>query len=67
MTIEILLNGEVVETKAITISDLLAEQGYGDAKIATALNGEFVPAAEHSQRQLQAGDRIEVVAPRQGG
>lgn len=61
------VNGEAVEVQAWTLSELLAELGYGDAKIATALNGDFVPALRRSETRLKSGDRIEVVAPRQGG
>jgi len=67
IAIKISLNGKDVKTKAATLSDLLIEQGYGTAKVATALNGEFVPIARHNEQQLQQGDKIEVVAPRQGG
>ena len=41
--------------------------GYGGSAVATAVNGAFVPvAARHGQR-LGHGDRVEVLAPRQGG
>ena len=36
-------------------------------KIATALNGRFVPAPARPGTPLTEGDRIEVVAPMQGG
>ena len=39
----------------------------GEAKVATALNGEFVPARARAATPLKEGDRIEIVAPRQGG
>lgn len=61
------LNGRDVETAARTIADLLAEQGYGDAKVATAQNGDFVPARARAATLIQAGDKIEVVSARQGG
>ena len=38
-----------------------------EAKVATALNGEFVPARVREAIRLKDGDRIEIVAPRQGG
>jgi sulfur carrier protein len=63
----IFVNGEGMQTRAQTLADLLSELGYGDAKVATALNGDFVPARMRNQTRLQPGDRIEVVAPRQGG
>ena len=61
------VNGDTIETAAPTLASLLAELGYGDAKVATALNGDFVPAARRGQTPIAAGDRIEIVAPRQGG
>ena len=38
-----------------------------DATVATALNGEFVPARARGATPVKDGDRIEIVAPRQGG
>jgi sulfur carrier protein len=64
---KILLNGEPTEVATARLSAALEEVGYGDAKIATALNGEFVPASARPERELKDGDRLEVVAPRQGG
>lgn len=63
----IFVNGEAVHVQARMLSELLSELGYGDAKVATALNGDFVPALRRGETQLRSGDRIEVVAPRQGG
>ena len=40
---------------------------YVEAKVATALNGEFVPARARNAVAVKDGDRIEIVAPRQGG
>jgi sulfur carrier protein len=34
---------------------------------AVALNGDFVPRAEHGSRSLASGDRIDVVRPVAGG
>lgn len=63
----VFVNGEAVQVRARTLSELLVELGYGEAKIATALNGDFVPALRRSETHVRPGDRIEVVAPRQGG
>ncbi|AUH66602.1 sulfur carrier protein ThiS [Paracoccus zhejiangensis] len=62
----ITLNGEPRATEAATLADLLADCGFG-AKVATALNGDFVPAALRTTTPIAEGDRIEVVAPMQGG
>ena len=50
-----------------TLETLLLAWGYGGATVATAVNGEFVPARARPQTPLQDGDRIEVLAPMQGG
>jgi sulfur carrier protein len=63
----IILNGEPREIGATALEAALAELGYADAVVATALNGEFVPRAERASRTLAEGDRIEVLAPLQGG
>jgi sulfur carrier protein len=63
----IFVNGEPILARAGSLADLIAELGYGEAKIATARNGEFVPERSRAQTLLVVGDRIEIVAPRQGG
>jgi sulfur carrier protein len=65
--LNVLVNGEPVRARATMLTDLIAELGYGEAKVATALNGEFVPERARGRTPLAAGDRIEIVAPRQGG
>lgn len=65
--LSLLVNGEAVTLRGETLADLLAELGYGSAKVATARNGEFVPERARAVTPLAAGDRIEIVAPRQGG
>ena len=66
-SLKIVLNGEPQMTAAATLAELCASLGLGDAKIATAVNGDFVPAQERIGLKLAEDDRIEIVAPRQGG
>lgn len=66
-SLQIWVNGQVQNTEARTLAGLCAELGHGDAKIATALNGEFVPAGGREGAALADGDRVEIVSPRQGG
>jgi sulfur carrier protein len=66
-TFSITLNGEKVSTQAQTLQELLTAFGYGDAMVATALNGTFVPLKARAQTRLAAGDVVDVVAPMQGG
>jgi sulfur carrier protein len=63
---QITVNGTATEVRAQTLADALEELGYGDAKVATAVNDSFVPATVRDFH-LSPGDRIEIVAPRQGG
>jgi sulfur carrier protein len=63
----ILVNGASHEVGAADLSAALEELGYGGAVIATALNGQFVPAADRQGARLTEGDELEVLAPMQGG
>ncbi|WP_343313407.1 sulfur carrier protein ThiS [Brucella sp. BE17] len=63
----IILNGERVETAAATLAALIAEIELDKAVVATALNGEFVASDERETTTISNGDRIEVLAPMQGG
>jgi len=65
MRIEV--NGEAREVTATTVAAALAELGLAAARIATALNGTFVPKAARGDTHLTEGDRLEVLAPMQGG
>ncbi|MEM6907005.1 MAG: sulfur carrier protein ThiS [Pseudomonadota bacterium] len=61
------LNGAEAEVTETRLDLALSELGYGDALVATALNGEFVAARARAETSLAAGDRLEVVAPLRGG
>ena len=63
----IVVNGTPTETQAATLAAVLAELGFGDAKVATAVNEDFVPASGRAEVTLAPGDRVEIVTPRQGG
>ena len=64
---KITLNGAPHEVRSKRLSDVLAELGFAGACVATAVNGDFVPATGRERAELADGDRIEVVAPQQGG
>lgn len=64
---EITVNGEPQRLAADTLERALAELGFSGVKVATALNGEFVPAGRRSEIRLASGDRIEIVTARAGG
>lgn len=65
--ISVVFNGRAVSTSAATLDSLLAGQGFAGLKVATALNGDFVPERARGSTKLTGGDRIEVVSARQGG
>ncbi|HKQ82322.1 MAG TPA: sulfur carrier protein ThiS [Steroidobacteraceae bacterium] len=63
----VLVNGEAREVSAATLEAALLELGYREAVVATAVNGEFVAANARSNASLADGDRLEILAPMQGG
>ncbi len=64
---QITVNGTTHDLSATNVAEALTELGYGEAKVATALNENFVPAPVRPITQLAQGDRLEIVAPMQGG
>lgn len=52
---------------SISLQQALIHWGYGDGKIAVAINGEFVPRSTYNERQLMSGDQIDIVKPVGGG
>lgn len=63
----IVINGEACEVRAARLSEILAELDMAGPHIATAVNEDFVPAARRQDTVLAEGDRLEIVAPMQGG
>lgn len=61
------VNGEICAVTSENLSGALSELGFGDAKVATAVNEAFVPAASRQAYVLTEGDRLEILAPMQGG
>lgn len=67
MTLTITLNGAPAQVTCARLDQLIDELGYPAATVATALNEEFVPRDARAGTTLKSGDRLEVVAPLQGG
>ena len=63
----ILVNGAWRDIAAVQLSLVLEELGYGASVVATAVNGEFIAAPERPDTRIADGDRVEVLAPMQGG
>jgi len=64
---KIVVNGAVHETTAAQLTRVLEALGYGASVVSTAVNGEFVAVSVRACTVLAEGDRIEVLAPMQGG
>lgn len=66
--ISVSLNNEKISLEDNTILHIaLQDWGYGDGKIAVAINQEFVPRSQYDQRELMDGDQIDIVKPVGGG
>ncbi len=64
---QISINGTMHDVKATNLAELLSECGYTTDRLATAVNETFVPRAQRSTTELTANDRVEILAPMQGG
>lgn len=63
----IIVNGQSLDLEAGNLAEALETLGYPSKGIATAVNGAFISALERPNTGLKPGDRLEVVAPMQGG
>ncbi len=63
----ILVNGEGRNIDATTLEAALAELGYAGTRVATAVDGDFVPASRRVACRLDENSAVEIVAPMQGG
>ena len=61
------VNGRLLEVQATTLAGLLEELGYGDSKVGTAINQDYVRDRDRGAKMLEDGDAVEIVTPRQGG
>ena len=64
---KLIINGERQDIEAGTLAALLVTLDYEGDWLATAVNGDLVPRAERAGTVLNEGDRIEILAPKQGG
>jgi len=65
---KIILNGQEKPLNPKTsIADLLIQNGYDGKLVAVAINGTFLPKAKYSETSINDQDKIEIVAPMQGG
>lgn len=64
---EITVNGRATRSAAQTLAELVVEHGFGDGRVATAVNGDFVAERVRSTARLRDGDNVEILSVRQGG
>jgi sulfur carrier protein len=63
----VMVNGEHREIASRSVEALLSELEYEGTHFAIAVNYDVLPRSRWAQTPLQAGDEIEIIAPRQGG
>lgn len=64
----ITLNGSTEQVPELcTASQLVAELGLTDKRIALEVNREIIPRSEYSQYRLASGDEVEIVSAVGGG
>lgn len=65
---QIILNGEPHDLPELAyVTDLIELLGLTGQRLAIELNGDILPRSQHAERQLCAGDRVEVVRAIGGG
>ncbi len=65
---KIVVNGETIAlAKETTLRLLLDELAYQAGTLAVAVNETFVPRSSYETTVIRSGDRVEIVAPMQGG
>ncbi len=65
---QILVNGEskTIAT-GLNVQQLLQQLGVAEQKLAVEINQEIIPRSRLSERQLFAGDRVEIIHAIGGG
>jgi sulfur carrier protein len=63
----VIVNGEGAEVGATDLAALLSEMDFPFTQVAIAVNQRVVPRGRWAETALAAGDRIEIITPRQGG
>ncbi|MCM2292753.1 sulfur carrier protein ThiS [Allorhizobium sp. BGMRC 0089] len=63
----VIVNGEAQTCPAQTLAELLKALDYEGDFLATAVNGDLVHREERADCLLKEGDKVEILAPMQGG
>lgn len=65
---KIIVNGEAKElTDRQTVRDLLSDLGYEQEFVAVAVNNVCINRSDFARTDVQAGDKLEILAPMAGG
>ncbi len=66
--IEISVNGEIKEVEeGLNIHQLIETLDYRTKGFAVAVNTTFVPIVKYDEVSIEDGDRVDILAPVQGG
>jgi len=65
--VKIYVNGIETLIENNDLNSVLVQLGYQNVTIATAINGDFVPLSLRTKSTMQDGDKLEILAPMQGG
>jgi sulfur carrier protein len=65
--VRVIVNGEQREVNASSVAALLAELDYEGNHFAIAINYDVVPKSRWAHTEINTGDEIEIITPRQGG
>jgi sulfur carrier protein len=63
----VIVNGRNTEIAAKRLDALLGELDHEGTHVAIAVNDLVVPRTRWAATELNSGDRIEIITPRQGG
>ena len=61
------MNSVETQVESPELVKVLLQLGYQNVTIATAINGDFVPLSKRHLTKVKEGDKLEVLAPMQGG
>jgi sulfur carrier protein len=64
---QVIVNGERTEVAATNLRGLIDELDYDGTHVAVAVNTHVVPRARWTATNLETGDEVEIISPRQGG
>ena len=63
----VIVNGEGADVRSANVAALLSELDFPFTQVAIAVNQRVVPRGRWADTALAAGDKIEIITPRQGG